>query len=376
MNLPTLEDLESQLGDLKDTRALVRADFNVPIENGEIADDLRITAALPTLEWLQGKGCELTICSHLGRPETPGDPDFSLDPVRVKLKELGVEANVLPNTRFNKGESSNDPSFVAELIADQDCFVNDAFGVTHRSHASTIGPIEHLPSAAGRLISKELAVLDEMIENPGANFVAVLGGLKISDKLPVVESLLEKCDSLCIAGAMAFTFLKAQGLNVGDSLVEDSMLDKCAALMDSGVPIHLPMDFVGLSSEGAIGQIDDAPIEHFDQIIPEGWLGADIGPESCALFSEVVGEASTIFWNGPVGAFEDPRFAAGTSVMADALADVDGMTIVGGGDSASAVRQFGAAEEIDHISTGGGACLSYIQDGDLPVLEALRNQKG
>jgi len=370
-----LSDLKSLIGDLKDKKALVKVDFNVPIIDGEITDDLRIKAALPTIKWLQDKGVVVTLCSHLGRPGGKEDQEFSLEPVRLRLKELGIEAKLLPNLRFNAGEKTMDKEFIASLVNGQDFFVNDAFGVSHRAEASSVGPTETLPSVAGFLIIEELKQLTSLLDNPKPPFVAVLGGLKISDKLPIVESLLAKVDKLLIGGAMAFTFLKSKGINVGGSLVEDSMIDTCKKLLDSTDKIVLPTDFVAIQEGGSIGKIDDSLVENFSNEIPDGWEGADIGPETSAVFSETISEAGTVFWNGPVGAFEDPRFAAGTSVVADALGDSEAFTMVGGGDSAAAAAEFGLAEAMNHISTGGGACLKFIETSSLASLEALKNSK-
>ena len=261
------------------------------------------------------------------------------------------------------------------MIDGQDLYVNDAFGVAHRNDASVVGPPRHLPSAAGRLFIEEVNQLSVLLKNPKAPFVAILGGLKISDKLRVVEALLDRVDSLLVGGAMAFTFLKAQGHDVGSSLVEESMVETCANLLKGDVPIYLPSDFVALEENGTIGTVDDSAVENFSGSIKQGWMGVDIGPETAAIFSEIILEAGTVFWNGPMGAFEDPRFAAGTSVVADALAGSEAFSVVGGGDSAAAVAQLGAADNIDHISTGGGASLKYIETGDLVALKALRESK-
>ncbi len=372
MNLPSLEDLEHELGGLAGKRVIFRGDYNVPLKDGQITDDLRIRATLPSIEWLQERGAELTLCSHLGRPKGP-DPEFSLEPVAARLKELGITANLLDNLRFSPGEDANDPEFVRSLADGHDGYVNDAFAFCHRAAASIVGLAEVLPSAAGRSVGGEVELLDQMLSNSGDNFIAVLGGLKISDKLPVVEALLSKVDGLCIGGAMAFTFLAAQGINVGDSLVEESMIDKCREFLESDTPIHLPSDFVAMASTGTLGSPDDTPVQVCQGEIPNGWMAADVGPDTGAEFSQLILEATTVFWNGPVGAFEDPRFAAGTSAVADAMAESEAFTVVGGGDSAAAAKEADILEEVDHVSLGGGACLKYIEDGDLVGLKALRN---
>ncbi len=369
MTLPQLEDL----GDLDGRRVLVRADFNVPIQDGEITDDLRIRAALPTLRWLQDQGASVTACSHLGRPKGAPDPRYSMDPVRARLDALVPGIELLENLRFDPGETSNDPAFVAKLVAGQDVYVNDAFGASHRAHASIVGPPQHLPSAAGRLLAREVEVLLGCRDHPRHPFVAVLGGSKVSDKLGVINALLAIVDSLVIGGAMCFTFLAAQGHSIGASLVEIDQIDTCRQLLDDSESIHLPSDITALGPGGSIGDpTAGGEVRQMGTNLPAGWMGLDIGPGSAAEFSDVIGDARQLLWNGPMGVFEDPRFAAGTRTVADAVADCRGFTVVGGGDSAAAVAQFGLADRIDHISTGGGAALELIEQGDLPGLAALR----
>ncbi|CAN5539880.1 phosphoglycerate kinase [soil metagenome] len=374
MHLPTLEDL----GDLDGRRVLLRADFNVPLEGAEITDDLRIRAALPTIEWLQEKGAVVTACSHLGRPQGSPDPACSLDPVRARLDELAPGVELLENLRFDPGETANDAAFVDRLVDGQDAYVNDAFGASHRSHASIVGPPQRLPSAAGRLLAKEVEVLAGLRDDPRRPFVAVLGGAKVSDKLGVIEALLDVVDALVIGGGMCFTFLAAQGHRVGDSLLEADQVDACKRLLDAGRDIHLPSDLTALGPGGRIG--DPAAGGEVRQIgadVPDGWMGLDIGPGTAAEFTDVIAEARTVLWNGPMGVFEDERFAAGTRTVAQAVADARGFTVVGGGDSAAAVARFGLAAGIDHISTGGGASLELLERGDLPGLQALRGaQRG
>jgi phosphoglycerate kinase len=368
--VPQLEDL----GDVAGKRVLVRCDFNVPIRDGVITDDLRIRAALPTLQWLQSHGATVTACSHLGRPKGAPDPQYSMDPVRARLAELAPGVELLENLRFNPGETTDDPAFVAELVAGQDAYVNDAFGASHRAHASIVGPPRTLPSAAGRLLEKEVEVLLGVRNDPRRPFIAILGGSKVSDKLGVINALLDVCDGLIIGGGMCFTFLKAMGHSIGSSLCEDDQVDTCKRLLDSGATIHLPSDITGLGPGGKIGDPSaGGEVRQFGRDLPDGWMGLDIGPGTAAEFSDVIAEARQVLWNGPMGVFEDPRFEAGTRTVAEAVADCRGFTVIGGGDSAAAAAQFGLADRIDHVSTGGGASLELIEQGDLPGLAALRS---
>ena len=363
-HIPTLTDL----GDVTGKRVLVRTDFNVPIDDGEIVDDFRIRAALPTIEWLTSRGAHVVCASHLGRPKGQPNPKYSMQPVRQRLAELAPGVELLENLRFNPGEEGNDPKFVATLIEGIDAYVDDAFGACHRAHASIVGPPRTLPSAMGLLMQKEVDVLLGLRNNPKPPFVAVLGGAKISDKLGVVEALLGIVDELVIGGAMCFTFLAALGNQIGDSLWEPDQVDTCRRLLaDSaagGKTIHLPEDLVGVDTAGNFST--------FGINLPDGAKGLDIGPGTAAGFSDVIIEARTVFWNGPMGMFEDPRFAAGTRTVAQAMADTKAFTVVGGGDSAAALAQFGLDDEVDHVSTGGGASLELLEFGDLPGLEALR----
>lgn len=362
--VPELEDL----GDVAGRSVLVRADFNVPLSDGRITDDLRIRAALPTLQWLLDRGAKVTACTHLGRPKGAPDPKYSVEPVRARLAELAPGVELLENVRFDAGETANDPAFVARLCEGHEFYVNDAFGASHRAHASIVGPPTLLPSAAGRLLAKEVEVLLGLRNDPKHPFVAVLGGSKISDKLGVVETLLATVDSLVIGGAMCFTFLAAQGHTIGDSLFEPDQVETCKRLLaqaaSGGKAIHLPEDIVGTNADGEVLT--------FGRSLPDGAKGFDIGPGSAAAFSDVIMEARTVFWNGPMGMFEDPRFEAGTRTVAQAMADTKAFTVVGGGDSAAALAQFGLDDEVDHVSTGGGASLELLELGDLPGLEALR----
>jgi phosphoglycerate kinase len=360
MRLPVLEDLLP----LDGKRVLLRADFNVPIEDGRITDDFRIRAALPTVTWLQEHGAHVTGCSHLGRPKGKPDPRFSMAPVRARLDELAPGVDLLENLRFDPGEEGDDPRFVAELVAGQDAYVDDAFGAAHRAHASIVGPPRTLPSAAGRLLQHEVEVLTELREHPKRPFIAVLGGAKVSDKIGVIDALTKVVDGLAIGGGMCFTFLAAQGATVGDSLFEPDQVDECRRLLGVGTPIHLPEDIVGLAPDGSVAT--------YGTRLPDGVKGLDIGPGTAAAFADLVTDARTVFWNGPMGLFEDDRFAAGTRTVAEAVAASRAFTVVGGGDSAAALAEFGLAGQVDHVSTGGGASLELLELGDLPGLQALR----
>lgn len=385
--VPQLEDLPLRKG----TRVLLRADFNVPLRDGEIEDDLRITAALPTIEWLREHEVAIVACSHLGRPKGKVDPKYSLAPVARRLGELlGTDVDLAPrvigsdayarstnlgpcdvmmleNLRYDAGEEKNDPAFATNLSELGDVYVDDAFGAAHRAHASIVGPPAVLPSAAGRLLAREVEALGRLLNEPKHPFVAVLGGAKVSDKLGVIDALLERCDTILIGGAMAFTFLVAQGASVGDSLVEPDHVDRCRALLESG-RVLVPTDIVAAQEMS-----ETASTRHVGaKGIPDGWKGLDIGPETAGTYADVIADAATVIWNGPMGVFEMTPFAAGTRSVAEAVAGARGFTVVGGGDSASAVRQFGLADRIDHVSTGGGASLELLEYGDLPGLQALR----
>ena len=382
--LPVLEDLEQRLGGLDGRRILVRCDFNVPLRDvpggrPEIADDLRIRAALPTLSWLTERGASVTACSHLGRPSGTPEERYSLAPVGERLAKVAPDVALVENLRFHAGETANDPAFVDALLAGEvvvrfggaatsmpfDGYVNDAFGASHRSHASIVGPPQRLPSAAGRLLHREAEVLGGLRTDAKRPFVAVLGGAKVSDKFGVVEALLSVVDTLVIGGGMCFTFLAALGHPIGESLCEPDFIETCTRLLDSGANMVLPADITALDAGGTVRQMGRS--------LPDGWRGLDIGPGSAAEFDDVIAGARTVFWNGPMGMFEDERFAAGTRAVAQSMADCRAFTVVGGGDSAAAVAQFGIAPYMDHISTGGGAGLELIEHGDLPGLAALRD---
>jgi phosphoglycerate kinase len=380
VRLPLLEDLPP----LDGRRVLVRADFNVPLRavppegpgggTRRITDDLRIRAALPTLRWLQDQGASVTACTHLGRPKGKPDERYSLQPVRERLADLAPGVELLENLRFDPGEESNDPAFVARLVEGMDAYVDDAFGAAHRAHASVVGPPQTLPSAAGRLLAREVEVLGGLRDDPRRPFVAILGGAKVSDKLGVIQALLGVADRVVVGGGMCFTFLAAQGHRTGSSLLEADQVDTCRALLEEhGERIVVPHDLTALGPGGAIG--DPAAGGEVRQIgadVPDGWMGLDIGPGTAGAFIDVIEEARTVLWNGPMGVFEDPRFAAGTRAVAEAVAGARAFTVVGGGDSAAAVAQLGLAADIDHVSTGGGASLELLEQGDLPGLAALR----
>jgi phosphoglycerate kinase len=388
--LPRLEDLPLEPG----TRVLVRADFNVPITDGVIDDDLRITAAVPTLEHLLGAGAAIVACSHLGRPKGAPDPKYSLAPVAARLGEVldravtlapevvgeraaalaakldAGDVLLLENLRFHPGETANDDAFADALSSLGQCYVNDAFGAAHRAHASVVGPPTRLPSAAGRLLDREVEVLGGLLGSPSRPFVGILGGAKVSDKLGVIDALLERCDTLLVGGAMAFTFLVAQGYGVGNSLVEADQVEQCAKLHASG-RIQVPSDIVVAKEMSATAETRHVGAN----AMPDGWMGLDIGPETAASYADFVHDARTVLWNGPMGVFELAPFAGGTRTVAQAVAESDAFTVVGGGDSAAAVRRLGLAGAIDHVSTGGGASLELLEHGDLPGLRALRESR-
>ncbi len=386
-NKKTVRDM-----DFKGKKALVRVDFNVPIKEGVVSDDTRIQAALPTIQYLLDQGAAVILCSHLGRPKEGPDPQFSMKPTADHLSKLlgkpvafaedcvGPVAEeaasklkpgdilVLENTRFHKGETKNDPEMAKQLAALADVYVNDAFGSAHRAHASTEGVAKYLPAVAGFLMEKEIQYLGQAIANPEKPFVAILGGAKISDKIGVIRNLLSKADQVLIGGGMANTFFKAQGYPVGDSLVEDEALDVAKELLAEGsTKLRLPVDVV------IADKFEDGAEKKTMSMgpIPEGWRIMDIGPETVAAFRKVILSAGTIVWNGPMGVFEFPNFAEGTFEIAKAVAECKGTTIIGGGDSVSAVKKSGVADRITHISTGGGASLEMLEGLVLPGVAAL-----
>lgn len=369
MDLPNLEGL----GDLAGRRVLVRCDFNVPLADGLITDEFRIRAAIPTLRYLQEAGAHVTACSHLGRPGGQPDPNLGIEPIRQRLSELLPGVEILENLRFDPGETNNYPALVESLVDGYDLYVNDAFGASHRSHASIVGPPRHLPSAAGRLLATEVEVLTQIRKDPQRPFVALIGGAKVSDKLGVIEALLGEVDELLIGGGMCFTFLAAKGASVGSSLLENGMVEWCRDLLSREQRIRLPVDVTALGPGGVLGNPSaGGEVRQMGTSLPEGWSGLDIGPGTAVEFSDVLAEARTILWNGPMGVFEDERFGAGTQTIAEAIADSSGFSVIGGGDSVAAVQRFGLVDRIGHVSTGGGATLEFIEKGDLPGLAALR----
>jgi phosphoglycerate kinase len=377
--VPLLEDLP----DVDGRRVLVRADFNVPLTDGSddrpaVADDFRIRTALPTLEWLLERGAAVTACSHLGRPHGAPDRRWVMAPVEERLAELCPGVALMENLRFSPGEKTNDPAFVATLVEGFDGYVNEAFGVAHRRHASVVGPPAHLPSAAGRRLAREVEVLCCLLDGPARPFVAVVGGGKVADKLGVLEALATRVDVLAVGGAMAFTFLAALGHDVGASLVDLERVEDCRRLLGSGVTILLPVDTVALEPGGTYGPptCESGPrgdAKVVDRDLPDGWQGLDIGPETAETFAEAIASAGTVLWNGPLGVVEDERFAAGTRRVAEAVAACPGFTVVGGGDSARALEHLSLVDRVDFLSTGGGAMLELVELGDLPGLAALRS---
>jgi phosphoglycerate kinase len=386
----TLADVEIVHG----RPVLVRVDFNVPLEAGRVADDSRIRAALPTIDRLHAAGAKAVLCSHLGRPKIP-DPETSMEPVSQRLSELlgervyqapdvvGPEVRrgayrlepgevlLLENLRWEAGETSNDQALAKALSEFGDLFVNDAFGAAHRAHASTVGVTSHLPSVAGPLLEREVNTLEGILESPARPLVVVLGGAKVTDKIGVIERFLELADTLLIGGAMAFSFFRAQDIETGESLAEPesvALAERALELAkDSKCRLLLPSDVVA-------GDRFDAGAERRELEgveVPPGWMGLDIGPRTARQYASEIGAAGTVFWNGPMGAFEMEPFAAGTRVVAEAVASAHGVTVVGGGDSGAAMVEFGLAERVSHMSTGGGAALELLEGRELPGVEAL-----
>ena len=387
--------------DVAGKRVLCRCDFNVPTKGGKITSDKRIVAALPTIEYLIEHGAKVILCSHMGKPKGEWKPELSLKIVADRLSELlgkevimasdvaGEDSKakaaalkdgdvmLLENTRYIKGETKNDPALSKALADLADIFVNDAFGTAHRAHSSTAGVADYLPAVCGFLVEKEVSIMGKALADPARPFVAILGGAKVSDKLNVINNLLEKVDTLIIGGGMAYTFLAAKGYEVGTSLVDTEKLDYCKDMMkkaeEKGVKLLLPVDTaVAASFPDPI----DAPIEVqmvAADAMPAGMMGLDIGPETEKLFADAVKASKTVVWNGPMGVFENPTLAAGTLAVAKAMAESDATTVIGGGDSAAAVMQLGFADKMTHISTGGGASLEYLEGKELPGIACIQN---
>ena len=395
LNKKTIEDI-----DVKGKRVLARCDFNVPLKDGVITNDKRIVAALPTIKYLMEHGAKVILCSHLGRPKGEYKPEFSLAPVAKKLSEyLGTEVKLaedpevvgpnakamaaelkdgevmlLENVRYRKEETKNEENFSKELASLADVFVNDAFGTAHRAHCSTTGVAAFLPAVCGYLIQKEIKFMGGALANPKRPLVAILGGAKVSDKIGVIENLIDKCDTIIIGGGMAYTFMKYLGHNIGTSLLEADWVEKAGEMMkkaeDKGVKFLIPVDNkVGKEYD----ENTESQIVNSDEI-PDGWMGLDIGPKTQELFADAIKGAGTVIWNGPMGVSEWDNFAAGTISVAKAVADSGAISIIGGGDSVAAVTKLGFADKMSHISTGGGASLEFLEGKDLPGICALQDK--
>lgn len=395
LNKKTIEDI-----DVKGKRVLARCDFNVPLKDGEITNDKRIVAALPTIKYLMENGSKVILCSHLGRPKGEYKPEFSLAPVAKKLSEyLGTEVKLaedaevvgenakaiaaelkdgevmlLENVRYRKEETKNEENFSKELASLADIFVNDAFGTAHRAHCSTTGVASYLPAVCGYLIQKEIKFMGGALAEPKRPLVAILGGAKVSDKIGVISNLIEKCDTIIIGGGMAYTFMKFLGHNIGDSLLEADWVEKAGEMMKSaeekGVKFLIPVDNkVGKEYD----ENTESQIVNSDEI-PDGWMGLDIGPKTQEMFADAIKGAGTVIWNGPMGVSEWDNFAAGTICVAKAVAESGSISVIGGGDSVAAVTKLGFADKMSHISTGGGASLEFLEGKDLPGICALQDK--
>ena len=395
LNKKTIEDI-----DVKGKKVLARCDFNVPLKDGEITNDKRIVAALPTIKYLMENGAKVILCSHLGRPKGEYKPEFSLAPVAKRLSEyLGVEVKLaedenvvgenakamaaelkdgevmlLENVRYRKEETKNEENFSKELASLADIFVNDAFGTAHRAHCSTTGVASYLPAVCGYLIQKEIKFMGGALSDPKRPLVAILGGAKVSDKIGVIANLIEKCDTIIIGGGMAYTFMKYLGHNIGDSLLEADWIEKAGEMMktaeEKGVKFLIPVD-------NKVGKEYDENTEYKivnSDDIPDGWMGLDIGPKTEELFADAIKDAGTVIWNGPMGVSEWENFASGTIAVAKAVADSGAISIIGGGDSVAAVTKLGFADKMSHISTGGGASLEFLEGKDLPGICALADK--
>ena len=395
LNKKSVEDL-----DVKGKRVLVRCDFNVPLKDGEITNDKRIVAALPTIKYLMEQGAKVILCSHLGRPKGEYKPEFSLAPVAKRLSEyLGVDVplaedeNVvgenakkmaadlqdgqvmlLENVRYRAEETKNEENFSKELASLADLFVNDAFGTAHRAHCSTTGVASYLPAACGYLIQKEIRFMGGALADPKRPLVAILGGAKVSDKIGVISNLIDKCDTIIIGGGMAYTFMKYLGHNIGTSLLEADWVDKAGEMMqtakDKGVKLLIPID----NRCGKEYKEDTEVLVCKSDDIPDGWMGLDIGPKTEKLFADAIDGAGTVIWNGPMGVSEWDNFASGTIAVAKAIADSGAISIIGGGDSVAAVTKLGFADQMSHISTGGGASLEFLEGKELPGIAALQDK--
>ncbi len=392
-NKKTVEDIE-----VKGKKVLVRCDFNVPMKDGVITNDNRIVGALPTIKYLIENGAKVILCSHMGRPKGEFNMQFSLAPVAAKLSEyLGIEVVMakdvigedakakaaalgegevllIENVRFHKEETKNDPEFAKELASMAEIFVNDAFGAAHRAHASTAGVADYLPAVCGYLIKKEISIMGQALENPARPFVAILGGAKVSDKIGVINNLIEKVDTLIIGGGMAYTFFKSNGFEIGTSICEEDKLDLAKELVAKaeakGVKFLLPIDNVIGKEYDENTEFDYVPSDN----IPDGWMGLDIGEETRKLYTEAIQGAGTVVWNGPMGVSEWKNFAGGTEAVAKAVAESGAVSIIGGGDSAAAVAKLGFADKMTHISTGGGASLEFLQGLELPGIACLQDK--
>ncbi|CAM5199263.1 Phosphoglycerate kinase OS=Ureibacillus acetophenoni OX=614649 GN=pgk PE=3 SV=1 [Ureibacillus acetophenoni] len=384
--------------DVKGKRVFVRVDFNVPMEDGNITDDTRIRAAIPTIENLIGRGAKVILASHLGRPKGEVNEDMRLTAVGKRLAELlnqpvtkldesigeqventiasmqEGEAVLLENVRFHKGEEKNDEELAKQFAGLADIYVNNAFGAAHRAHASTEGIAKHIPAVSGLLMEKELDVLGKALSNPERPFTAIIGGAKVKDKIGVIENLLDKVDHLLIGGGLSYTFTKAEGYSIGKSLVEEDKIELAKGFIEKakekGVQLHLPIDAVVANEFSKDAETKTVDIDS----IPEDWMGLDIGPKTAAKYADIIKESKLIIWNGPMGVFEMDPFANGTKAVAEAMAETSGYTVIGGGDSAAAVEKFGVAEKMDHVSTGGGASLELMEGKELPGIVALNDK--
>ena len=392
LNKKTIEDIN-----VSGKRVLVRCDFNVPLKDGAITDDKRIRASLPTIQYLIKNKARVILCSHLGRPKGEFKPEFSLAPIAVRLSELlgqevkmakdvvgesakslaaGLkdgEVMLIENVRFHKEETNNDPAFSKQLASLAEIYVNDAFGSAHRAHSSTTGVAAYLPAVCGYLIQKEITIMGNALANPKRPFVAILGGAKVSDKIGVITNLIDKVDTLIIGGGMAYTFFKANGRSIGNSLLEEDKVEDAKAMLkkakDKGIKMLIPVDNIIADKFDA-----NANTRISNDDIPDGWMGMDIGPETCKLFADAIKGAGTVVWNGPMGVSEMDAFAKGTIAVAQAVADSGAISIIGGGDSAAAVQKLGFADKMTHISTGGGASLEFLEGKELPGIAALNDK--